>query len=300
MASYTKHDLQFILAQIKIAEADVAGGAAINQVHLIRDPLLPQGLRTITGEQNNLVAGQNGFGSVDKIFPRLLDPVFKPAENSPAAFGPPTPTSYAQTSGLVFDSQPRTISNLIADQTMNNPAAIVAANKNIGSADPAADAQTILNARNVAIASATAAAAALVAATTANANQLALQTGNPALIAALVAAQTANTTAQANKASSQLTLTTAQGNKAIAQGELTAAQSAASATASALALANSNVTSASQLASSTAAQATTHAGLAASALTVSNSAAATAVTAAAAALLDAVNALAAKPAWVVA
>ena len=33
-------------------------------------------------------------------------------------------TSYAQTSGLVVDSQPRTISNLIVDQTANNPAAV--------------------------------------------------------------------------------------------------------------------------------------------------------------------------------
>ncbi|MBI2316250.1 MAG: heme peroxidase, partial [Betaproteobacteria bacterium] len=38
-----------------------------------------------------------------------------------------TPTSYAQTSGLVVDSQPRTISNLIVDMTANNPAAVAAA-----------------------------------------------------------------------------------------------------------------------------------------------------------------------------
>ena len=301
MASYTKHDLEFILAQIKIAEADVAGGAAINQADLIGDPLLPYGLRTISGEQNNLVAGQNEFGAVDNVFPRLLDPVFKTAEG--AAFDPDgpgplvagSPSSYTQTRGLVFDSQPRTISNLIADQTLSNPAAIVAAHKAIGSADPAADAQTILNATNVALAAAAAAAAALVTSTTANANQLALQTGNPALIAALVAAQGANATAQANKATSQAALTTAQGNKAIAQGELTAAQSAASAAASALTTANNNATSATQLASSTATQAATDAGLAASALTASNNAAAeanTANAAEAAALLVYINTVA--------
>ena len=32
-----------------------------------------------------------------------------------------------QTNGLVFDSQPRTISNLIVDQTANNPAAYATA-----------------------------------------------------------------------------------------------------------------------------------------------------------------------------
>src|SRR5262249_707419 len=41
-------------------------------------------------------------------------------------------TSYAQTSGFVFDSQPRTISNLIVDQTSNNPAAVAAFGQNPG------------------------------------------------------------------------------------------------------------------------------------------------------------------------
>ncbi len=58
------------------------------------------------------------FGAADTIFPRLTDPVFRNAESG---------TSYAQTSGLVFDSQPRTISNLIVDQTANNPAAYATA-----------------------------------------------------------------------------------------------------------------------------------------------------------------------------
>ena len=40
-----------------------------------------------------------------------------------ASPAPVTPTSYAQTSGFVFDLDPRTISNLIVDQTANNPAA---------------------------------------------------------------------------------------------------------------------------------------------------------------------------------
>src|SRR5437867_1100379 len=42
-------------------------------------------------------------------------------------------TSYTQKSGNVFDSQPRTISNLIVDQTANNPAASAAAANPCGS-----------------------------------------------------------------------------------------------------------------------------------------------------------------------
>ncbi|MDB5890829.1 MAG: hemolysin-type calcium-binding repeat family protein [Polaromonas sp.] len=135
MASYTKHDLEFILAQIKLAEADVAGGTAINVVNLIASPQLSLGLRTINGTQNNLLSpGQNDFGAADKVFDRLLRPVFNNAEG--AAFDPDgpgpmqagSPTSY-HSSGSVFDSSPRTISNLIVDQTENNPAALAAALK---------------------------------------------------------------------------------------------------------------------------------------------------------------------------
>ena len=46
----------------------------------------------------------------------MTDPAFRPAENG---------TSYQQTSGTVVDSQPRIISNLIVDQTANNPAAVL-------------------------------------------------------------------------------------------------------------------------------------------------------------------------------
>ena len=52
-----------------------------------------------------------------------------------AGFGPPVATSYTQTIGNVFDSQPRVISDLIVDQTTNNPAAVAAAADNPGAAD---------------------------------------------------------------------------------------------------------------------------------------------------------------------
>ncbi|HEX3090822.1 MAG TPA: peroxidase family protein, partial [Ilumatobacteraceae bacterium] len=81
------------------------------------------------GSCNNLVPGQETFGAADQTFPRLTTPVYRNAEPITAALpvGPPGPTSYAQTSGSVIDSEPRTISNLIVDQTSTNPAAIAAA-----------------------------------------------------------------------------------------------------------------------------------------------------------------------------
>ncbi|HYM52507.1 MAG TPA: peroxidase family protein [Candidatus Dormibacteraeota bacterium] len=132
----TPSDLAFILKQIKIAEYHAANttpatgpcaamvGPSPNQ---ISSPLLSLGLRTVDGSCNNLIAGQEFFAASHQLFPRLTTPVFRAAENSPPAFGPPRPTSYAQTKGLVFDSEPRVISNLIVDQTATNPAAIAVA-----------------------------------------------------------------------------------------------------------------------------------------------------------------------------
>ena len=135
----TPSDLAFILKQIKISEAHVTNttsatgpcgalfGTGPNQ---LPSPLLSFGLRTVDGSCNNLVPGQETNGAADQVFPRLATPVFKAAENVPPGFGPPGPpvsTSYAQKKGSVFDSQPRTVSNLIVDQTSTNPAAIAAA-----------------------------------------------------------------------------------------------------------------------------------------------------------------------------
>ena len=116
-------DLQFILDQIKLAERQAAGEDPVTLVDNLR---LPQGLRTVDGSFNNLVQAQSEFGASDNVFPRLTDPIFRTAEDNP--FIPGTQlTSYTQTSGLVVDSQPRTISNLIVDMTANNPAAVAAA-----------------------------------------------------------------------------------------------------------------------------------------------------------------------------
>ncbi|MGF6690165.1 Ca2+-binding RTX toxin-like protein [Metapseudomonas resinovorans] len=114
MATYIKSDLEFILQQILISEAHAAGE---DLSALLPNSQVPWGLRTVDGSFNHLVLGQEGFGAADGLFPRMLDPTFRIAENG---------TSYTQTSGLVIDSQPRTISNLIVDQTANNPAAVEA------------------------------------------------------------------------------------------------------------------------------------------------------------------------------
>ncbi|WP_137819718.1 peroxidase family protein [Pseudomonas sp. 2FG] len=130
MANFIKSDLEFILQQIFIAEADAdPDGPSLSD--LLPNSFVPFGLRTVDGSFNHIFPGQSEFGAADTLFPRLTTPLFRPAEGSPAGFfGPGSPagpaTSYSQTSGLVFDSQPRIISNLVVDQTITNPAAVQA------------------------------------------------------------------------------------------------------------------------------------------------------------------------------
>jgi Ca2+-binding RTX toxin-like protein len=131
----TPSDLAFILKQIKISErhattltpSNPCGTLVGPGVDQIPDRLTAYGLRTVDGSCNNLFPGRETFAAADQPFPRLSGPVFKAAESNPPAFGPPTPTSYAQKKGDVFDSQPRVISNLVVDQTSTNPAAVAAA-----------------------------------------------------------------------------------------------------------------------------------------------------------------------------
>ena len=117
-------DLRFIFRQIQIAQihstnATVSAPCAtlLQQIGEFR---LPFGLRTIDGSCNHIEPDKTTFGAADQTFPRLATPTFRQAEQN---------TSYEQTDALdvVIDSQPRIISNLIADQTMNNPAAFAAA-----------------------------------------------------------------------------------------------------------------------------------------------------------------------------
>lgn len=79
MVTLVKHDLQFILKQIKIAEAHSAGGdlatlvaeagnaagaqgTATGQAHL-----LPYGLRTVDGTYNNLIEGRETWGAAGDL-----------------------------------------------------------------------------------------------------------------------------------------------------------------------------------------------------------------------------------------
>src|SRR5680860_596807 len=128
MATMNKADLVFVLDQIKIAEAHAAGTPLTD---LVVNPLLNYGLRTVDGTDNNLIPGQSEFGAADNLFPRALDPVFSDDQDGDNIFGI-TNTNYAN-SASVADADPRTVSNLIADQTATNPAAIAAANSNANS-----------------------------------------------------------------------------------------------------------------------------------------------------------------------
>jgi beta-lactam-binding protein with PASTA domain/Ca2+-binding RTX toxin-like protein len=136
----TAGDLRFIYEQILVAQDHAAGRALLGPgPNQVADPQLPRGLRTVDGSFNNLVPGQTHFGQADLVFPRLLTPIFKPAEalrRDPDDAGPQAagqPTSYQQKTGFVSDSQPRVASNLILDQTASNPAALAAASNPCGS-----------------------------------------------------------------------------------------------------------------------------------------------------------------------
>ncbi|MCV0370383.1 peroxidase family protein [Filomicrobium sp.] len=153
-----QHDLEFILKQIKIAEAH-SNGAALTEIRLdangnvitdpalygpdgvylgdpaapraIPDPKTPFGLRTVDGSYNNLVEGRELWGAADQVMPRMLEGSFlDDQDGDQMPLGPPggpvvTNTDYGQP-GNVADADPRIISNLIVDMSVNNPAAIVA------------------------------------------------------------------------------------------------------------------------------------------------------------------------------
>jgi Ca2+-binding RTX toxin-like protein len=172
------HDLEFVLKQIKIAEANSTahagdGAVALTEVRIdaegnygavgtlaISQPHLPYGLRTVDGSYNNLIEGRELWGASDQVMPRMLTPKWINENDEsdtgididgPDAFGPGGPIDLPGDnvtnedygvnggsngtgvngghSGHVIDMDPRIITNLIADQTLKNPAAIMAALK---------------------------------------------------------------------------------------------------------------------------------------------------------------------------
>ena len=120
------------------AQDHAAGGTLLgpgpNQVH---DPQLPRGLRTVDGSFNNLVPRRP-----TSTFRRRRSPVSAPDHAGLPRRGARArrirrarETSYTQKlpNNVVYDSQPRIISNLIVDQSPANPAAVAAARNPCGS-----------------------------------------------------------------------------------------------------------------------------------------------------------------------
>jgi Animal haem peroxidase/FG-GAP-like repeat/RTX calcium-binding nonapeptide repeat (4 copies) len=131
-----KADLEFILKQIKLAESTSIGytAAPLSIKQAIMDTyglsasdaaIAPYGLRTVDGTYNNiLVEANKTLGAADTLFPRLTDPVYLDEGDESPFFGVAN-TNYG-IGGSVVDSDPRTISNLIVDMSVNNPAVIEA------------------------------------------------------------------------------------------------------------------------------------------------------------------------------
>ncbi|MFP9138251.1 peroxidase family protein [Devosia sp. XGJD_8] len=149
MVTYIKSDLEFILKQIQISEAHAAGTPLYGPGGLIPAYNIAWGLRTVDGSYNHLLPGQEYWGAADQPFPELLEPDFRTIMVDPDGLGPSpaipityTPGADADGPGTfadpgdVIDPEVRTISNLIVDQTLGNPAAILTALQRAG-VDPA-------------------------------------------------------------------------------------------------------------------------------------------------------------------
>ena len=121
------------VAPVSITQAimDAYGVSAVNATQL------PFGLRTVDGTYNNLMSDATSeFGAADTFFPRLTDPVFQNVDGPGIDFNGDglidvINHNYGDASAAagyqirsVADSDPRTITNLIVDMSVNNPAAI--------------------------------------------------------------------------------------------------------------------------------------------------------------------------------
>ncbi|MCS3743702.1 peroxidase family protein, partial [Rhizobium sp. BK661] len=227
-------DMIFILRQIKIAEAHAAG-TALTEIYVdsegnvvpagtpgallaIPDPHVPAGLRTVDGTYNNVVPGRETWGAADQSMPRLLDGSFvNDADGDTMPFGPPgspavtnndygvvgspsLPSVNGGHTGNVADADPRIISNLVVDMSINNPAAIFAALTYAGSEDPQADLERLLAARvtqaEADAALATAQTAVATAEAAVNAAVAAYVPGDPLLLDAIQTAAEALTVAE--------------------------------------------------------------------------------------------------------
>ncbi|KRR18482.1 peroxidase family protein [Bradyrhizobium retamae] len=153
MVAYIKSDLEFILKQIKIAEdhalyeqsGGTQGKALFGPDGSIPTYNLAWGLRTVDGTYNNLLNPQ--LGAADNEFPEPLGTQFRTIMVPAGPGGALVPVSYAPgvdndgpgSAGPsdVFDPYVRTISNLIVDQTLGNPSAILTGLQRAGIVAPA-------------------------------------------------------------------------------------------------------------------------------------------------------------------
>jgi Ca2+-binding RTX toxin-like protein len=150
MVQVNQHDLEFILRQIKIAEANSiahSGADAKALMNIWVDEFgnlvpagtagatlaisaehVPYGLRTVDGSYNNLGAGRENWGAVDQPFLDLLGDEWRATDGDTFTLQSGTVVAGAYNpTGAVADADPRLISNLIVDQTLSNPAAIYTA-----------------------------------------------------------------------------------------------------------------------------------------------------------------------------
>ena len=123
---YTSADISRILSDIKISERHAAGEELQD---ILPNASSTRGLRTIDGYQNNVtgIDDRDSWGAADLSFPTLTDQAFRIAGVGDVD-GPFGPAMEMQTSydspGSVFDPEPRIISQLITNQTSQNPSAV--------------------------------------------------------------------------------------------------------------------------------------------------------------------------------
>ncbi|ODT08495.1 MAG: hypothetical protein ABS58_02165 [Mesorhizobium sp. SCN 65-20] len=219
MVQYIKSDLEFILAQIKIAEDhalyEQTGGAQGKPLFGPNGSVpaynVSWGLRTVDGTYNNLLHPE--WGAADNEFPEPLGTQFRtimvdpdgpdnPAPLVPVTYTPGAdndgPNSNQAAPGDVFDPTVRTISNLLVDQTLGNPSAILTALQRAGIVAPENQmavteeislAYEPLKPLFNALAAAERANAAAQAAASASPNNVALQEAAAVTAAAVVTAQ---------------------------------------------------------------------------------------------------------------
>ena len=101
---------------MKILQSDIDYLLAQLTAPTPTDPLSMTGIRSPSGNLNNLFPGRENYGAADQPFPSITHQVgFRAAEGNPFAGG--APTAYDNTNTFIVDSTPREISNLVVNQT---------------------------------------------------------------------------------------------------------------------------------------------------------------------------------------